>query len=233
MILRKLADAIKRQDWFVVFIELLIVVFGVYIGIYLGDIQTARQHAIETDRALAVLESELRSDLARLDEVIALQTRRVNEQQDLIHLWSDEDLDGPEVTRVLSLIIGDNSTFFPNKSAYETMQAGGFLASLTDEPLRLHIARLFEREYNRQDFNGVYYDELMFDFSNLILSSHWDRVNSRFLGDPAYARAVLRNGMITVREQGQFYFRFVTEQIRPDIVTALEMIDAYQEGNAR
>ena len=35
MILRRLAEAISRQDWFVV--------FGVYIGIYLGDIQAARR----------------------------------------------------------------------------------------------------------------------------------------------------------------------------------------------
>jgi hypothetical protein len=233
MILRTLAEAIKRQDWFVVVIELLIVVFGVYIGIYLGDIQAARQHAVETDQALLALESELRSDIARLDEVIALQTMRIQEQQELVQLWSNEDSDGERITSLLKTILGDNSTFFPNKSAYRAMQTGGFLAALPDEALRLHIARLFEREYVRQDLNATFYDELSFDFAVMIMSAHWDLEDHRPLGDPANSRVVLRNGIITVRNQGQFYFNFITGQVRPDMIATLEMIDAYQEGSTR
>lgn len=233
MILRRLAEAITRQDWFVVFIELLIVVFGVYIGIYLGDIQSARQHAIETDQALLALESELRSDIERLDEVIALQSNRVREQQELLRLWSSEDSDGETISTIVHTVLKDNSTFFPNRSAYTAMQTGGYLAALPDEKLRLNITRLFEREYTRQDQNAIFYDELSFDFSNLILARHWDRINHRPLGDPATARANLRNGIITVHVQGQFYFDFVTGRVRPDIVETLEMIDAYLEARGR
>ena len=233
MILRTLAEAVKRQDWFVVFIELLIVVFGVYIGIYLGDIQTARNHAVETDQALAALESELRSDMIRLDEVIALQTKRIDEQAELIELWSEEAHDGARVSTLLTTVLRDNSTFFPNRSAYQAMQSGGYLAALPDEALRLHVARLFEREYERQDLNAVYYDELSFDFANAIMSLHWDLLGNRLLGDPATSTIVLRNGMTSVRNQGQFYFDFITGQIRPDMIAALEMIDAYQDGSRR
>lgn len=233
MILRRLAKAIKQQDWFVVFIELLIVVFGVYIGIYLGDAQSARQHAIETDQALAALESELRSDIVRLDEVISIQTDRIREQQELIRLWGSEDSDGEEISIILTTVLSDNSTLFPNKSAYEAMQAGGYLAALPNETLRLSITRLFEREYARQEMNAIYYDELSFDFANMILASNWDRVNHHLLGDHALALARLRNGIITVHDQGQFYFSFITEQVRPDILNVLGMIDDYQDGRNR
>lgn len=231
MILRRLAEAIKRQDWLVVFLELLIVVFGVYIGIYLGDIQAARQQMVETNLALEALESEMRSDLVRLDEVIAVQTNRVREQQELIKLWSDEDGDYAEVAPRLELVFRDNSTFFPNRSAYRAMQESGHLAALPDEALRLTLARLFEREYNRQDLNATFYDELGFNFSLLVVPTHWDRINNRPMGDRAVSLAALRNGMITVFDQGQFYFNFITERIRPDIVATLEMIDAYQESH--
>ena len=33
MILRRLAEALKRQNWFVVFIEFIIVVAGIFVGL--------------------------------------------------------------------------------------------------------------------------------------------------------------------------------------------------------
>jgi len=229
MILQRLAQAIKRQDWFVVFIELLIVVFGVYIGIYLGDTQAERQQMIATNVALDALESEMRSDLVRLDEVIAIQTKRIHEQRDLIELWSDENDDYDGVAQRLDLVFRDNSTFFPNRSGYRAMQDSGHLAALPDEALRLTLARLFEREYNRQDVNATFYDEVGFNFSLLVVADHWDRINNKPMGNRTESLAALRHGMITVRDHGQFYFDFITKQIRPDIVSTLEMIDAYQE----
>ena len=228
MILRRLAESIRRQDWFVVFLELLIVVFGVYIGIYLGDVQAARQYATETDQALGALESELRSDIDRLDEVIAWQTKRIREQKELLDLWTHYDEQSEEVAMRLESVFGDNSTFFPNRSAYSSMQAGGYLARLPNERLRLNVTRLFEREYVRQDLNATFYDELSNDFSTLILAKHWDRVNRQPLGDKENSLANLRNGIITVRNQGEFYFVLLTEQVRPDILQILEQIDAYQ-----
>lgn len=43
MILRSIATAARRQDWFVVFIELMIVVVGIYIGLQVDDWNKARQ----------------------------------------------------------------------------------------------------------------------------------------------------------------------------------------------
>jgi len=40
MILKTLSQAIKQQNWFAVVLELLIVIVGVYVGIYIGDTLT-------------------------------------------------------------------------------------------------------------------------------------------------------------------------------------------------
>ena len=42
MILRRLTDALRKQDWFTVVIETLIVVLGVFLGIQLGNWNEAR-----------------------------------------------------------------------------------------------------------------------------------------------------------------------------------------------
>ena len=228
MILRKIGEAIRRQDWFVVVLEVLIVVFGVYIGIYVGDIQAEREHAVKTDQALEALETELRSDLVRIGEVIELQIRNVGLQEDLVRLWGSEQADGDEIVEILETLFSDNSTFFPNRAAYNAMQTGGYLASLPDDKLRLQLTRLFEREYDRQEVNGSLYDGLFFDFSILVVANNWDRVNGRPIGAPADAHATLRNGMITVRDQARFYLKFISEQVRPDMIATLELIDAYQ-----
>ena len=43
LILRRLATSIRKQDWFAVVIETLIVVMGVYLGIQLGQIIIRRR----------------------------------------------------------------------------------------------------------------------------------------------------------------------------------------------
>lgn len=114
-----------------------------------SDLQAARQHTQETDQAPAVLELELQSDLARLNEVIAIQTVRISQHQELIRLWSTMDGDGEEIAAIPDPCL-TTSRCFPNKSEYAAMQASGYLAPLPDETLRVSIACLFECEYGRQ-----------------------------------------------------------------------------------
>ena len=58
MILRKLAESIRSQDWFVVIIEILIVVVGIFLGLQVDDWNQQRkdradeQVFLETDVAL-------------------------------------------------------------------------------------------------------------------------------------------------------------------------------------
>ena len=233
MILRRIASAIKRQDWFVVFIEIVIVVIGVYIGIYLGDIQTERKLLADTNRALEALEDELRSDLERLDEVIAHQTNMVAVQQRAVGLLGADELDEAVIGPLFDFILGANDTFFPNRSAYKAMQTGGFLEALPDEALRLQITRLVEREYERIDFNANSYDEITQVFGLSILPNYWDRARSKLLkGDPGGA-VKIQNGVMHVNGMGEFYLGLVTDLVRPEMIKTLQMIDAYQgEGEA-
>lgn len=68
MILRRIADGIRRQDWFVVVLEIFIVVFGVFIGIQVSNWNDAR---LDDGRARAYLErivADLDADLAALED---------------------------------------------------------------------------------------------------------------------------------------------------------------------
>jgi len=62
MILRRLADALRRQDWSSVILEVLIVVLGVFIGIQVANWNDAR---LETDRE-AIYLAALREDFSQI-----------------------------------------------------------------------------------------------------------------------------------------------------------------------
>lgn len=230
MILRRITEAIKNQHWTTFLFELIILVAGVYIGIYLGEIQSEREHARETDVALAALESELRSDLVRLDEIIAFQTNKATDQHRIVELLSVGHIDEKALNELIESMLGTNDTFFPNRSAYRAMQTGGFLAALPDTDLRLRITRLFEREYARQDVNAAFYDEKVFAISSTTLAEFWDRVDQKLIADRPDAAIILRNGVLVVLDQADYYLGLITGTVRPEIVGTLEMIDVYQAG---
>ncbi len=58
MILRRLTDAFRRQDWFTVAVETLIVVFGVFIGLQVNNWNEARKQADLQTKLLERLEEE-------------------------------------------------------------------------------------------------------------------------------------------------------------------------------
>ena len=74
MILRRIAEAFRRQDWFTVCIEVLIVVFGVFIGLQVDDWNNHRnERQMERqylERLLADAES---SDVAMTDSIRLLE----------------------------------------------------------------------------------------------------------------------------------------------------------------
>ena len=69
MILRRLATSIRKQDWFAVVIETLIVVFGVYLGIQFGNWNANRQSRELYDQSYSRMMDELKLNLTMVEAV--------------------------------------------------------------------------------------------------------------------------------------------------------------------
>ena len=63
MILRRLADSLRRQDWFTVLVEIGIVVLGVFLGIEVSNWNEERQNRAAADSYLERLELDLEAQL--------------------------------------------------------------------------------------------------------------------------------------------------------------------------
>lgn len=59
MLLRRLAEALSQQNWFVVIIEVLVVVVGIFIGLQVDDWNTARKDRIDERTYLQQLHSDV------------------------------------------------------------------------------------------------------------------------------------------------------------------------------
>lgn len=76
MILRRLSEAFRKQDWFTVLIETLIVVFGVFIGLQVNNWNYARAERAQETELLRALHQEIETSM-RLTEQKADAIRQV------------------------------------------------------------------------------------------------------------------------------------------------------------
>ncbi len=67
MILRRIADALRRQDWTQVIIELIIVIVGIFLGLQVDDWNTERQNKIEGNEYLSRLYQDLEYDIGHFE----------------------------------------------------------------------------------------------------------------------------------------------------------------------
>ena len=68
MIVRRLSDSIRRQNWFTVLVEIVIVVIGVFLGIQVSNWNEGRAHHRDYIKALGRLDTEITENLVSLDE---------------------------------------------------------------------------------------------------------------------------------------------------------------------
>ncbi|GGD15321.1 hypothetical protein [Aquisalinus flavus] len=127
MILRRLASAIRRQDWFTVAVETLIVVFGVFIGLQVNNWNDARMLRSEADGLVLRLQVEaadVRADMAAyhaLNDDILRDARRLAVRLDggAACLAMDDEM------KTLLLSVGDfPPPRFSLSSANEALETG-------------------------------------------------------------------------------------------------------------
>lgn len=92
MILRRLAQSLKEQNWTAICIEFVLLVLGVFLGI-----QVSNWNAVRVDRALEAtylssLAEDIRSDIEEVDEINRVSTQRMSALSYLIRGATGKDL---------------------------------------------------------------------------------------------------------------------------------------------
>jgi hypothetical protein len=141
VILRKLAGAIRKQDWFTVVLEILIVMIGIYFGL---QADTWNQSRLEDQRAQQALE-ELQVDFTAIDErasdLASYYKGIIDDLQILIRNWKSGEINDEDEAAIKNAlakgdIFGDPP---PPSGTYRNLASSGNLALVRDKDLRLRL----------------------------------------------------------------------------------------------
>lgn len=78
MILRRLAQSLKEQNWTAICIEFVLLVVGVFLGIQVANWNTARIERMQEATYLSRLAEDVRSDIVEIDEINRVSTQRMS-----------------------------------------------------------------------------------------------------------------------------------------------------------
>ena len=141
MIIRKLAKAIRDQDWWVVFVEFMIVVVGIFVGLRADE---WNQERLEDHRAQRVLEdlkvdfediSIVTDGLADYYETVIHDLQILNRSLESGSVRSDDEA-GVKAAIAAGDTWGDPP---PPSGTYRSMVSSGTLALVRNKELRLRL----------------------------------------------------------------------------------------------
>ncbi len=160
MILRRIATGIKNQDWFVVLVELLIVVVGIYIGLQVDDWNKEREDRQLEIRYLERLDADLAQDFESISGAISAGRLRIDRAYFLLQAAENEALIYNDPTYFIESIEYAGYTYNPviADHTFEEIKSSGRLLIIRNEALRSNLAAFYNHIQNRGQFNFIRQD---------------------------------------------------------------------------
>ncbi len=224
MILRRLAEAFRRQDWFTVAVETLIVVLGVFLGLQVNNWNAARADHDKERIFLSSLATDIRGDIAEIDEINRVSILRLSAMLHLIEEASGapmpRSLDSargriemeaappydPDDSKTIGVAMFILTTLDGNRLAYDTMVNTGGIEVIRDGAL----LRRIQAYYANVDKALTFEASLEINRTRLVDAQQEAGLSpvdampaaelaARFRGDPALLAAAKNYGLYTNR----------------------------------
>jgi hypothetical protein len=152
MILRRLASALRRQDWVTVSVETMIVVLGVFLGLQVNNWNDARADRALEQEYLVRLYDDMNGSLQDYAESEAWDATRIESQELVLNALRNGELaDEDRETFARGLIFGGSHNPIRRRwGTVEELKSTGNIAVLRDVELRAMIAAT-DGDYVRAD----------------------------------------------------------------------------------
>jgi hypothetical protein len=142
MILRRLADAFRKQDWFTVAVETLIVVFGVFIGLQVNNWNEARKQADLQAKLLERLEEEFLALEPVVADLVAFTQSAQKSTAEVVNALREETPPADEAAFRNALGRANWALSVPQvAAAYSELVSTGRLADISNVELRKALIR--------------------------------------------------------------------------------------------
>jgi len=147
MILRRMADAFRTQNWFTVIIEILVVVIGIFLGLQVQEAYSERNERKEETAYLQRLHSEVVQNLGfnktNFEELLLLENFKNTENAigEILTAFDSGDISNLTPQHCLavqtSAIYNDQQTYPPTLSE---LTASGQIAIIEDNKLKIVLS---------------------------------------------------------------------------------------------
>ena len=231
MILRRFMKHVTDQNWFAVGLDVIVVIAGVYIGVYLGEISSERATQKDVDEAVSVIEGQLRADLANIDRIIDYRIEKLEQPRKAVALLMAREFDKVQLSDSLFNTYRRNFTFFPNTSGYSGVKDLGNLAKIDQTELKLALADIYDRIYERHIVISTESDTNIWGYDKDVIQVYWSPADNSYIGDDEIARKRLLNAVTSALTNGEWYVEFLTKTVRPSVAKGIKAIEAYQRVN--
>jgi len=166
VILRRLAEAIREQNWFTVFIEFMIVVSGIFVGLQVDDWNEARKERLKERGYLERLSRDIERDATLLNRSIQSAEDRAREAVTALTGLADAAAVENEPCQFLASAYGASANFFPllYRHTYNEIVSSGHLELIGNEDLKDELSRYYTgHESAAQWMDG--YRQINLDYS--------------------------------------------------------------------
>lgn len=158
MILRRLSDAFRRQDWFTVTVETLMVVLGVFLGLQVNNWNEARAEGKRSREYLSRIRAELVADMTELERHRGLWQVGANEGYVAISYAETGARGGATDWEILRAFLHASQSFqfaFVD-TTYSELRSAGELRLIADADLRSGLADYYVLVAARRGGLGPY-----------------------------------------------------------------------------
>lgn len=165
MILQKLASAIRRQDWFQVLIEVLIVVIGIFLGLQVQSWYEARGDREQESFYLALLHDEVAEIETQFESYFPNIDGRVKVLATLREQYREKEQFGKFGNAQCNAMIVSHihTNFISAVTAIDELEANG-RSQIIENP---SIRRLMVEHKSNENFSNTFIAGLMTDAVNL------------------------------------------------------------------
>lgn len=194
--------------------QIVVVTVGVYVAILLQDQADRRSRKAAADRALAAVNLELAEDESNL--------RAVLEHQDRLYQALGRIATAVRTAEASDSILGEligpqlpvNTTFFSRRAAYSALVSSGLLEFISNTKLRLQVAEIYARDYERLERNGALYDEIYQAVFWEPVLQYWDYEQGRRIETTEDAAIRVSNGAHRARAFSEHYRALLRTEMR-------------------
>jgi|GEM_PF-1016790 len=177
MIFRRIKAHIEKENWFAVFIDFLIVVVGVFIGIQVANWNETQQDRKEQYVILELLESDIQSDIKLIESITGYQTIiRADYLFCLDVLARKIDVLKAEFDKRFATILG-LPKFVQKRTSFENLVSSGKLELIESQKLTNLLIKYYNDEYEgwntaMQDYTRNIIAPYLMEFDHLPLTSN-------------------------------------------------------------